>query len=118
MPSLDLFCRVIDNYGDIGVCWRLARQMRHEHGWQVRLWIDALASFARLCPEVQLECAQQQVQGVDVRHWREPFPVLAPEETGDLVVEGFGCELPESFLQAMVKREPKAAWINLEYLSA
>ncbi|XOT98120.1 elongation factor P maturation arginine rhamnosyltransferase EarP, partial [Alcaligenes pakistanensis] len=25
--SIDLFCRVIDNLGDIGVCWRLARQL-------------------------------------------------------------------------------------------
>ncbi len=30
--SCDIFCNVIDNYGDIGVCWRLARQLAHEHG--------------------------------------------------------------------------------------
>jgi hypothetical protein len=28
MPAMqlhwDIFCRVIDNFGDIGVCWRLA----------------------------------------------------------------------------------------------
>ena len=31
-PALrwDLFCRVIDNYGDIGVSWRLARVLREE----------------------------------------------------------------------------------------
>ena len=23
----DLFCRVIDNHGDLGVCWRLARDL-------------------------------------------------------------------------------------------
>ena len=23
----DMFCRVIDNYGDIGVCWRLAADL-------------------------------------------------------------------------------------------
>ena len=49
-PSLswDIFCTVVDNYGDIGVCWRLARQLAAEHGFAVRLWVDDLASFARL----------------------------------------------------------------------
>ena len=42
--TLDLFCRVVDNYGDLGVCWRLARQLAGEHGVAVRLWVDALAS--------------------------------------------------------------------------
>ncbi|MBY0444112.1 MAG: elongation factor P maturation arginine rhamnosyltransferase EarP, partial [Burkholderiales bacterium] len=36
----DIFCRVIDNYGDIGVCWRLARQLSFEHGFAVRLMVD------------------------------------------------------------------------------
>ncbi|NOL49431.1 elongation factor P maturation arginine rhamnosyltransferase EarP [Pelistega europaea] len=27
-PFIDLFCRVVDNYGDIGVCWRLARDLQ------------------------------------------------------------------------------------------
>ncbi|MFN3587309.1 MAG: elongation factor P maturation arginine rhamnosyltransferase EarP, partial [Moraxellaceae bacterium] len=33
----DLFCTVIDNYGDLGVCWRLARQLAAEHGVAVTL---------------------------------------------------------------------------------
>lgn len=37
LRSLDLFCKVVDNYGDIGICWRLARQLAHEHGLAVRL---------------------------------------------------------------------------------
>ena len=39
LRSLDLFCKVVDNYGDIGICWRLARQLAHEHGLAVRLWV-------------------------------------------------------------------------------
>ena len=42
-PHWDIFCRVIDNYGDIGVCWRLARQLANEFGQTVRLWVDDLA---------------------------------------------------------------------------
>ncbi|HET7526824.1 MAG TPA: elongation factor P maturation arginine rhamnosyltransferase EarP, partial [Burkholderiaceae bacterium] len=35
----DLFCRVIDNLGDAGVCWRLASDLA-ARGQQVRLVID------------------------------------------------------------------------------
>ncbi|MBC7500763.1 MAG: elongation factor P maturation arginine rhamnosyltransferase EarP, partial [Herminiimonas sp.] len=38
--SLALFCKVDDNYGDIGICWRLARQMQGQHGIAVTLWVD------------------------------------------------------------------------------
>ncbi len=50
--SWDVFCRVIDNYGDAAVCWRLARELANEHGGRVQLWIDALAALHALCPQV------------------------------------------------------------------
>src|SRR5947208_6585773 len=37
----DLFCRVIDNFGDAGIAWRLARELHDEHGLAVTIWIDA-----------------------------------------------------------------------------
>lgn len=51
--ACDIFCTVVDNFGDIGVCWRLARQLVHEHGWQVRLFVDDLRTFTRLLPGVK-----------------------------------------------------------------
>ena len=50
--SLAIFCKVVDNYGDVGICWRLARQLQQEHGIAVTLWVDNLHSFQRICPEV------------------------------------------------------------------
>ena len=67
---LDLFCTVVDNFGDIGVTWRLARQLRLEHGAQVRVWVDDLATFARLEPSVDVVASVQTVQGVEIEHWR------------------------------------------------
>ena len=46
----DIFCRVVDNYGDIGVCWRLARRLAQVPGWRPRLWVDDLRAFARIQP--------------------------------------------------------------------
>ena len=111
--TCDIFCRVVDNYGDIGVCWRLARQLSAEHGYRLRLWVDDLASFALLCPDLQPTLAAQELRGVELRRWDLPF---ADVTAADLVIEAFGCQLPENYLAAMVARPP--AWINLEYLSA
>lgn len=111
----DIFCRVIDNYGDIGVCWRLARQLVAEHGLQVRLWLDDLPSLQRLCPEADPQRDSQHLAGVEIRRWREPFPDIEP---ADVIIEAFGCPLPESYVAAMAQRPARPCWINLEYLSA
>lgn len=117
--SWDIFCTVIDNFGDIGVCWRLARQLAQEHGHAVRLWVDDLASFARLAPEVDPALTHQRLAGVEVRTWNPkpdaPFDAPPPH---DVVIEAFACHLPESFLTAMATAARKPVWINLEYLSA
>ena len=122
MPSADspqrwdIFCTVVDNYGDIGVCWRLARQLLTEHGAVVRLWVDDLAAFARLCPEIDPTRDWQTAAGVDIRRWQQPFPGdIVP---ADVVIEAFACALPENYVAAMAERDTKPYWINLEYLSA
>jgi uncharacterized repeat protein (TIGR03837 family) len=115
MLRWDIFCRVVDNYGDVGVCWRLARQLAAEHPAEVRLWIDELQSLARLCPTVSSETAEQRVGSVEIRHWLAEFPQVS---AADVVIEAFACELPDSYLAAMMRRADAPAWINLEYLSA
>ena len=101
----DLFCRVIDNYGDVGVCWRLARALAGS-GERVRLWIDDERPLRWMAPG--------GAPGIDVRPFADA-PVAAP---GDVVVEAFGCDPPPSFVARMAAREPRPVWINLEYLSA
>jgi len=118
MKHWDIFCTVVDNFGDIGVSWRLARQLAGEHGLAVRLWVDDLESFRRLCPEIDPACETQWQRGVEVRRWAQPFPVADAEDVADVVIEAFACELPERYLAAMAARQPRPAWINLEYLSA
>ncbi|HET7833433.1 MAG TPA: elongation factor P maturation arginine rhamnosyltransferase EarP [Gallionella sp.] len=115
LKSCDIFCNVVDNYGDIGVCWRLARLLAQEHGLAVRLWVDDLVSMQKLCPEVDAHQALQHCRGVDVRHWPVQFPEIEPAQ---LVIEAFACELPERYVAAMALQRHKPVWINLEYLSA
>ncbi len=115
MTRWDIFCRVIDNYGDIGICWRLARQLTHEHGLQVRLWVDDLASLRPLHPETDQQATTQHLDGIEVCHWTMHFPETEP---ADVVIEAFGCDLPEAYINAMARTARKPVWINLEYLSA
>lgn len=107
-PCWDLFCRVIDNHGDIGVCWRLAADLA-ARGVLVRLWIDDASALQWMAPEGAV--------GVTVLDW----PVNACDSDvapGDVVIEAFGCELPDGFVRRMAAMPRAPVWINLEYLSA
>ncbi|MQQ99108.1 elongation factor P maturation arginine rhamnosyltransferase EarP [Glaciimonas sp. GS1] len=116
--SLALFCKVVDNYGDIGICWRLARQLEQEHGIAVTLWVDDLISFKRICPEVVIDCDVQQIGTVIVRHWRDQDGVFTVNDIADIVIEFFGCNIPPAYIATMALCTPQPAWINLEGLSA
>ncbi len=111
----DIFCTVVDNYGDIGVTWRLARQLVAEHPCAVRLWVDDLRAFERLCPELDISASQQWQQGVDVRHWPADWQAT---DAADVVVAAFACQLPHAYMEAMAARERTPLWLNLDYLSA
>jgi uncharacterized repeat protein (TIGR03837 family) len=102
----DVFCKVIDNFGDIGVCWRLAADLAGR-GHRVRLWCDDPSALQWLAP--------QGAAGVEVIPWRAPVPALPP---GDVVIEAFACDPPAAFVQAMAQAARPPVWINLEYLSA
>lgn len=110
----DIFCRIVDNYGDIGVCWRLAQQLSREYGLQVTLWIDRPDVAKRLLPALDTSLVRQVLENVTIAHWTE---VLTFDHVADVVIEAFACELPESYLQAMAQGQPPV-WINLDYLSA
>ncbi|MDR1854697.1 MAG: elongation factor P maturation arginine rhamnosyltransferase EarP [Azoarcus sp.] len=109
----EVFCRIVDNYGDIGVCWRLARALVAGHGVAVRLWVDDWATLERLCTRAVED--GENLGGIELRRWLEPFPNVEP---ADVVIEAFGCELPPTHVRAMATRAVKPVWINLEYLSA
>lgn len=135
----DIFCHVIDNWGDLGVCWRLARQLA-AHGQRVRLWVDDASALAWMAhpgalqgsspgssPSQASPSAQPLYQGrgalaqLSVHHWPRLQPEAAPPsmEPSDVLIEAFGCHIAPHWVQAL-QSEGRAGqvWINLEYLSA
>lgn len=111
--SADIFCRVIDNYGDIGVCLRLARALARDHGWRVRLWVDAPEALQRLEPAVQWANGLSSFDGLELVHWQTPAPALTPY---DICIEAFACDPPAAYLAQLTPG--RHLWLNLEYLSA
>ncbi|WP_205665228.1 elongation factor P maturation arginine rhamnosyltransferase EarP [Caldimonas tepidiphila] len=103
----DIFCRVIDNFGDLGVCWRLAADLGGR-GESVRLWVDEPSMLAWMAP--------QGAPGVELRRWDEAE--AATDAPGDVVVEAFACDPPAGFVARMAAAPRPPVWINLEYLSA
>lgn len=104
-PHWDLFCRVVDNFGDIGVCWRLAADLA-SRGRPVRLWADDASALTWMAPG--------GAPGIDVRRWDDS----ASAAPGEVVVEAFGCDPPDAFVARMAQRATPPVWLNLEYLSA
>jgi len=110
----DIYCQVIDNFGDVGVCWRLARELS-ARGERVRLWLDDDKPLRWMAPWQPGEAAPA---GIEVRDWAQAG--LGDEAVGDVVIEAFGCHLPEALVAKMshVAPSPGVRWVNLEYLSA
>lgn len=106
----DVFCRVIDNFGDIGVCWRLCADLA-ARGHRARLWVDDDAALAWMAP------APSRDSRIEVHAWAQAEQADGVPEPGDVVIESFGCQLPDAFLARMQRAKPPA-WVNLEYLSA
>jgi uncharacterized repeat protein (TIGR03837 family) len=133
----DVFCRVIDNHGDLGVCLRLARQLAAS-GRAVRLWVDDARALAWMAPDLAAgaDHGADRASGDDhqphgtikVLDWAlagdaQALAGLATLAADSVWVEAFGCELPEAFVahgvsQARSMGLAQPAWINLEYLSA
>jgi uncharacterized repeat protein (TIGR03837 family) len=114
----DIFCAVIDNHGDLGVCWRLTRQLLAQ-GQAVRLWVDDPKALDWMAPEALA------LPGLQVLPWHvtQQDEVLTRLVPADVWIEAFGCTLPESYVahfveRALAIRSRQPAWINLEYLSA
>lgn len=103
-----VFCRVIDNHGDLGVCWRLATQLA-ARGVAVQLYVDDASALDWMAPT---GCA-----GVSVLSWPPDNEVFTPSQVPSVVIEAFGCEMPWAYQAAMAARPTPPVWINLEYFS-
>lgn len=115
----EVFCHVVDNLGDIGVCWRLCANLA-QRGQRVRLWIDLPDDLRWMAPGA----IEGRFEGITVLHWREPLPVEQVEALppADVWIEAFGCDPATACVEALARRLAAGArppvWLNLDYMSA
>ncbi len=95
-----VFCRVVDNFGDIGFAWRLAADLG-SRGEAVRLAVDDASALTWMAP--------RGAPRVEVDTWRNA--AFAP---ADVWVETFGCGVPESAAPSATV----CVRVNIEHLSA
>lgn len=110
----DIFCDVIDNFGDAGVCWRLARDLQAEKGWRIHFYINDLKTLAAIEPKVRPFEEHQEVNGIEILKWvyaESAYP-------SEVVIETFGCRIPDAFEKKISEKKIAPIWINLEYFSA
>ena len=113
MAEAWVFVRVIDNYGDAGVGWRLSCLLAEYLHMHVRLWIDDTDALNKLVP-----ASEQQIQ-ITIEAWQGDAIMqqqLSAAADPVLVIETFGCELPPQVLERMGQCRP--LWLNWEYLTA
>lgn len=115
-PSLsyDIFCDVVDNLGDIGVCWRLSKALVELQRASVRLWCNNLSVAKRIISEIDVSQPSQRIQNIEVREWSQSGLELAFQKS-NVLIEAFACEVPEMWWEQGEGAEPYLH-INLEYL--
>ena len=120
-----IFCKVVDNFGDIGVCWRLACQLA-ARGKTVRLWVDDVSALAWMAPNghpnvTVMDCAHGIPQAPNGAAWWN---------LADILVDTFGCDFaidlialqaintPDTGQFVSINSPKQPIWLNLEHLTA
>lgn len=122
--TVDILCKVVDNLGDIGFAYRLARALSElPDAPRLRLVVDDLSAFAAICPGVRTDAGLQAVGDWQLARWADPGDeALAAfrAERPRLVLECYACGRPDWFESILFdERDPEVRHIvNLEYLTA
>lgn len=112
--GIDIFCNVIDNFGDAGVVYRFAKELKKaETDKEIRIFLNRYDEFAAINPKIDINKKNQLIDGIFylLREEKEVGNVVP----ADVIIETFGCDIDEIYLEKINK---KTVILNLEYLSA
>lgn len=118
--TVDILCRVLDNFGDIGVVYRLAKALSAlDPGLKLRLSVDNLEAFKALEPAVAAGAEAQRLGDWELLRWGTPWPGFRSDPPR-LVLECFACGRPAPLEEALFDpaRGGLRHIVNIEYLSA
>lgn len=116
LKTLDIFCEIIDNYGDIGVVYRTAKELQKIFPKsKIRAFLNKLDEFKKINSQV-LDLPSQNIDGIEYitfDYLRDNANKLL---TAQVIIEAFGCQIPKEYME--IAYDNSELLINLEYLSA
>jgi uncharacterized repeat protein (TIGR03837 family) len=110
--TLDIFCDIIDNYGDIGVVYRLSKELSKK-GYNVRIFSNKFSEIEKIIKNFSAKKNFQKLNNIEFINLDEPLQV---SYTANIIIESFGCNIPDEYIDKL--DEKTKLIINLEYLTA
>lgn len=117
-PMIDIFCHIVDNFGDIGVVYRFARTMKAFFPkTEIRVFVDDLNTFKAICAAVDQHQTIQEHENITwIDMTKLDNELMKCIGTSELVFETFACEIPAVYMKRAYYQS--RLLINLEHLSA
>ena len=129
MP-ITVLCKVVDNFGDIGVVWRLCCQLSNQikkenFTSKINLIVDDLASFNKICNSVDSNKSFQIVENINIFNWNDEklcYDEFSKNDGENLsvILEVFQCGRP-SWMEKILfedKLNRTVQIIMIDYLTA
>lgn len=122
--TIDILCKVVDNFGDIGVVYRLARALSElPERPRLRLVVDDLRAFSLLDPAIHAAAGKQLAHGWEIFPWdggagesRAAFQVRPSRA----LLECFACGRPDWLEDILFNpsSDEGCLIVDIEYLTA
>lgn len=121
--EITVLCKVVDNFGDIGVVFRLCRALSElKKNLEIRLVVSNLDSFAKISKGIDSTKTFQEFRGWKVFDWndnalcKKEFSKNPPE----FILECFQCGRPEWLEELLFSPQfnLNVQIVNVEYLTA
>lgn len=121
--EITVLCKVVDNFGDIGVVFRLCRALSElKKNLEIRLVVSNLDSFAKISKGIDSTKTFQEFRGWKVFDWndnalcKKEFSKNPPE----FILECFQCGRPEWLEELLFSPQfnLNIQIVNVEYLTA
>lgn len=128
--NISVLCKVVDNFGDIGVGWRLCKSINNEqltmnNNDKVQLIVDDLCAFNKIDDRVKTDCTFQVIDGIEIYDWKdeELCHKVFSENDGEklsIILELFQCGRPAWMEKILFeeKLERTVHIIMIDYLTA
>ena len=116
MKKIDIFCEIIDNFGDIGVVYRLAKDLITKN-YTVRILINGFNELSMINKKIDNSKNIQIIEKITyINMDKLSIDEIRNIETSDIIIEAFATYPNENYMNNI--KNKKTLVLNLEYLSA